>query len=193
MKYYYTYKITCTEGSLKDKIYFGKRTTTKLNDNYKGSGKIIRDYLKKYPNGYEKEIIAYYNTPEELNKAEYELIHPHIGKDYCLNIYEGGQQGPINQHSWNLGISRTKEEKDNISKGTIEGMIRNNASEKISKKHKGRVSTFKNKHHKEESKKLIGSYQHNNYNFIHSTANTHRVYDNPEHTKWHMEKNNFLS
>ena len=89
-KYYYTYFVLLTEGSLKGKVYFGKRCTNNLNENYIGSGKILRDYLKTYPDGYYREIIKFYNTKEELSEAEYELIHPHLGKDYCINLKEGG-------------------------------------------------------------------------------------------------------
>ena len=35
MIYRYTYKITCTAGTFKDKFYFGQHTTENLNDGYK--------------------------------------------------------------------------------------------------------------------------------------------------------------
>ena len=49
-KHYYTYRITCTQGSYNGKVYFGKRTTTKNpnEDKYKGSGKLLKDYYQKY-------------------------------------------------------------------------------------------------------------------------------------------------
>lgn len=93
MIYRYIYKITCTAGSFKDKFYFGQHTTNNLDDNYIGSGRKLLSYLKKYPNDYVKEIISFHNTEDELNKAEYDIIHPWLGNEMCLNIQEGGYYG----------------------------------------------------------------------------------------------------
>lgn len=95
--YYYTYLIIATnkKSSLFGKVYFGQHQTENLDDNYTGSGKLICKYIKKHPNDYYKEIIKFYDSQEELNKAEYELIHPHLGKDYCLNLVEGGSFGKL--------------------------------------------------------------------------------------------------
>ena len=91
--YYYIYKITCTNGSFKDKFYFGQHTTENLDDNYKGTGALIKKYYKKYPDDYIKEIICYCNSPEELNKKEYDIIHPYLGDTNCLNLRDGGNCG----------------------------------------------------------------------------------------------------
>ena len=87
--YYYTYLIlpTCKDSGFYGKIYFGQHSTENLDDNYIGSGKLIKLYLKKHPNDYYKEIIKFYDSQEELNKAEYDLIHPHLGKEYCISYY----------------------------------------------------------------------------------------------------------
>ena len=69
MIYRYIYKITCTAGSFKGKFYYGQHTTDDLDDNYKGSGKLIYDYYQKYPNDYVNEIISFHNSKEELNQA----------------------------------------------------------------------------------------------------------------------------
>lgn len=68
MTYRYIYKITCTAGSFKGKFYYGQHTTENLDDGYKGSGRKINDYYKKYPNDYIKEIISFHNSQEELIK-----------------------------------------------------------------------------------------------------------------------------
>lgn len=129
-KYYYTYKITCTEGSFKDKIYYGQHKTNDLNDGYKGSGKKLLDYYKKYPTSYTMEIIQFYSNLDELNKAEYELIEPHLGKDYCLNLRDGGNQGKCSEElrlqisntlkgiiPWNKGVKQTEEARRKNSEG----------------------------------------------------------------------------
>ena len=94
-KYYYIYKVTCTQGSWKGKFYYGQHSTNKLDDHYFASGKFINDYVKKYPNGYKREIICFCNSKDELNKAEYDIIRININDSNCLNIAEGGHGYPI--------------------------------------------------------------------------------------------------
>lgn len=93
--FYYTYLVVCTEGKFQGKVYFGCHRTSNLNDGYIASGKLIRNYLKKYPNDYYREIIKFYSSEEELQEAERELIKPHFNKDYCLNLCEGGLFGKM--------------------------------------------------------------------------------------------------
>lgn len=92
MIYRYTYKITCTHKDNIGDYYYGARITDiePEKDTYKGSGKNIIIYYKQHPNDYIKEIIETYDNDEDLIKAEYELIHPHLNDPHCLNIKEGG-------------------------------------------------------------------------------------------------------
>ena len=125
MIYYYTYKITLLKGSLKDHYYLGQHQTRKLDDKYAGSGRLLVDYFKKYGKiegeTYVKEIIAFYNDKNELNKAEYELIGDKYKTDtMCLNLKSGGNQciefceDTLEKFSkW----ERTEEICNNISKG----------------------------------------------------------------------------
>lgn len=108
MIYRYIYKITCLCGSFKDHYYYGQHTTNNLDDGYFASGRKIKDYRKKYPDGYKREILAFYDTEEELNKVEYEIIHPCLNDPMCLNIAEGGKFGRHPQ---------TEETRNKISKG----------------------------------------------------------------------------
>lgn len=89
----YIYIIYCTAVGWEGKFYIGQRHykgKDPYKDPYTGSGILIRRYLNKYPNEYTKEIVAFYNTDAELNKAEHDLIHPHLHTDNCLNLMEGG-------------------------------------------------------------------------------------------------------
>lgn len=93
----YTYRITLLQGSLKGCYYLGQHTTKNINDGYCGSGRIVRDYYEKYKTiegvSYTKEILGFYNSQEELNKAEYELIGDLYKTDpKCLNLRAGGEQ-----------------------------------------------------------------------------------------------------
>lgn len=140
-KFKYTYLVYLNEpkSSLCGCIYYGQHTTDNLNDGYIGSGKILRDYLKKYPNGYYRKILNFYNTQEELNKAEYALIHPHLGQPYCLNLTEGGGMRvfPGELHPM-YGKHHTEEAKKKIKEARLK-----------------QEPTFKGKHHTEEVKEKI--------------------------------------
>lgn len=163
-KYKYCYKITLTKGSLKDKIYFGQHITNDLNDGYKGRGRKLIDYYKKYPEDYIKEIISFHNTIEELDKAEYDLIHPHLGKDYCLNLIEGGHVNRMcdelkqklsnskkGKTTWIKGKCHTEETKQKISNILKEKYTNNEI--KINCWNKGKTLTEETKQKMSESRK----------------------------------------
>jgi hypothetical protein len=150
MTYRYIYKITCTTGKYNNHFYFGQHTTNNLNDGYKGSGKLINDYYKKYPNNYIKEIIAFYNTQEELNQAEYDIIHPWLGNEMCLNICEGGIGGP--HPAWNKGIPCSEEEKQHLSKLFKGKRHSEETKQKISNSMKGKNTWMKDKNLSDEHK-----------------------------------------
>ena len=181
MRYYYTYKITCTEGSLKDYFYLGKHITSNLDDGYKGSGKIINDYYKKYPNGYNIEILNFYNNKDELATAERALIEQYIGGKYCLNLTRGGAGGGAfgrkdseetkrkrnaslkgkrkGCEPWNKGIPMSKEQKRKMSEANkgkpspIKGkQLSEEHKRKIAESRKGKSSGMIGKHHSEEAK-----------------------------------------
>lgn len=161
--YYYVYKIVCTEGSFKDKVYFGKHKTNDLNDGYICSSKILNNgYLKKYPNGYIRTIIGFYNSYSELNKAEKSIISQHRGKSYCLNIAAGGDGGDVGR--WNNTTSEQRKEMLSYFKEFQKNRWANLSDEeyselckKMSEGGKGRIPWNKNKTglwtHTEEWKK----------------------------------------
>jgi hypothetical protein len=90
--YYTIYKITCkTTG----RIYIGKHQTKNLNDNYMGSGKILGRAKKKYGlENFTKEILYVFETEQEMNQKETELVT----EEFChsedtFNLCPGGQGG----------------------------------------------------------------------------------------------------
>ena len=67
-KYNYIYKIT---NLLNNKIYIGKHSTNNINDGYMGSGKIIKQAIKKYGiENFIKEYLAFCDTESKLNWFE---------------------------------------------------------------------------------------------------------------------------
>ena len=102
---YYIYKITLTEGSLKDHYYFGQRKYKGddiSKDLYKGSGDIVKKYYKKYPKSYIKEILEICDSPKSLNDAEIKWIGDKYETDpMCLNLRAGGGGGYISKTVYN--------------------------------------------------------------------------------------------
>lgn len=150
-KFYYTYKITLLKGNLAGHYYFGQHRTNNLNDGYTGSGRIIRDYFKKYEKiehqTYIKEILAFYNNADELNEAEDNLIGDKWKNDeLCLNLTRGGvRENFVVNEDTKLKISQSVkkyfEELDDLTP----------------------FQKFKGKHHSEETKKRISEHHRTNY------------------------------
>ena len=107
----YIYKITnITNG----KIYIGKHSTDDLNDGYMGSGKIIKQAIKKYGiENFKKEYLVFCDKEDKLNWFERFYIRKYgsTNGNIGYNITKGG--GGI------LGYKHTEEEKKKISKPGI--------------------------------------------------------------------------
>lgn len=92
MKKYTIYQIT---NILDKKIYIGKHQTCNLNDGYMGSGKLLKRAQHKYGlENFEKQILHIYDTEEEMNAKEAELVT----EEFCCredtyNICVGGKGG----------------------------------------------------------------------------------------------------
>lgn len=175
MRYYYTYEIYINDSSsIWDKhYYYGKHTTTDLNDDYYGSGKIIRQYIKKHgTKNLEKKILNYYTSLDELNKAEIDLITSKKAelKEHCLNILDGGDGGwdYVNNNCLNgNNYPRTKESRHyNAMAGGMGNKNRLENEEelrkwklKCSEVHKNRNQDDKNKMYQKVSDSLINYYK----------------------------------
>lgn len=130
-KYYYTYIIIPTNkaSSLYLCVYFGKHITHNIiNDKYAGSGTKISNYHAKYPGEYYKRYLGFYNNSTELEQAEYDLIHDHLNKEYCLNLKDGGGNAPLSE-----------ETKQKISEKLKNNIISEETKQKISNTMKSKV------------------------------------------------------
>ena len=160
---YYIYRIT---NKINSKTYIGKHKYKDLNDNYKGSGKLLWRAYRKYGfENFEKEIlyssIQYKATADDMEKFA-------IAKERALgkaeyNIADGGDGGPLykgKQHSeeWKKMMSETlkgrklsEEWVKKISESNKGRKLSEETRKKMSESHKG----MKGKHFSEESKKKI--------------------------------------
>jgi hypothetical protein len=71
-KFYFVY---LTTNLINGKQYVGDHSTHNLNDNYLGSGKIIKDAIKKYGiQNFKKEILEQFNTKQEAFNSQEKYI-----------------------------------------------------------------------------------------------------------------------
>lgn len=155
MRSFYTvYKTTnCING----KTYIGKHKTRDLNDDYLGSGKMLKNAIKKYgKENFQKEILFVFNTEIEANQAEEMLVE--MGPQ-SYNLKRGGEGGfdyilanglndnrEFMKHLWTTdefrakmaAVLSTEEVREKISKASK----RTHASGKLEKVYFQRGSAF---------------------------------------------------
>lgn len=90
---YTIYKIT---NNLNGKIYIGKHQTIDPNDSYFGSGKAIVAAFRKHGKvNFTKEILFIFETEEEMNSKEREIItEEFVNRVDTYNLGIGGEGGP---------------------------------------------------------------------------------------------------
>lgn len=90
--YYLIYKIT---NNINNKIYIGKHQTENKDDDYMGSGTILKKAIEKYGlDKFTKEILFECNSLEEMNQKEAEIVDEEfIARLDTYNIKLGGQGG----------------------------------------------------------------------------------------------------
>ena len=103
---FYIYKTT---NLINKKYYIGKHCTTKLENDYLGSGKQLRYSVRKYgKENFKKEILEFCNSPEHLAEREKEIVNKELLIDsLCMNLMIGGKGG---------NNFKSKEEANNFSK-----------------------------------------------------------------------------
>ena len=89
------YTIYKTINLINGKVYIGKHETENQNDNYLGSGNNIKRALNKYgKENFKKEILFIFDTEDEMNAKEAELVtEEFVLEDTNYNICPGGKGG----------------------------------------------------------------------------------------------------
>ena len=106
-----------TTNLVNGRFYLGQHKTANPQDDYLGSGTVIRLAIAKYGiSSFKKEVLFIFNTSEEADVKEIELIKTELGNPLCYNLTNGGNSGwewlnrsGIVQRDWELNReSRTK-------------------------------------------------------------------------------------
>lgn len=114
MTYYVLYQITNT---VNNKIYIGLHQTTRIDDRYMGSGKLLKLAIKKYGiASFKKDILHVYDNLEDVIAAEIEIVT----EEFCrrkdtYNIMPGGKFGSRRRNGLTFeGKAHTEQTKETI-------------------------------------------------------------------------------
>lgn len=100
-RYHIIYRTTCL---VTNHFYVGMHSTNVLNDGYFGSGKIIRNSLRKHgKENHIRETLARCSTREDLTKLEAIIVNDELLADHrCMNLTRGGNTMP---HEYDKSLS----------------------------------------------------------------------------------------
>jgi hypothetical protein len=103
-KIYFVYKTT---NLINNTIYIGVHETTNINDGYIGSGKLLKQAIKKYgKTNFKRDILEFCNSKHDAYEYEAKLVDSiFIKRDDVYNLTEGGR-GVITHSSF--GIERIR-------------------------------------------------------------------------------------
>ena len=164
------YIIYKTTNLVNNKIYIGKHKSTDINDDYLGSGKLLKRAIEKYgKEHFKKEILFECKTEQEANDLEAEIVDEEfITRLDTYNIMIGGHGG-FNFVNKNLTKEQlhnravngrkvvsekySKEEKIKWAKKGAQTQIENKTG--IFSPDFIRGCSFKGKHHTEEAKEKM--------------------------------------
>lgn len=164
-EYFYIYRIT---NIITGKYYLGMHTTSNLDDDYYGSGKIIKRSIRKYgKENHKKEILEFLETYEDLIWREREIVNENVINDpLSMNIRIGGVGGG----GWTIEQQRENNRKSQISQKDLNKISnwREQKSRRMSETNRDLYKTGKRKvtvkphkvgefKHTEESKRRIAN------------------------------------
>lgn len=174
--YNYIYLIT---NNINGKIYIGKHSTDNLDDDYMGSGILIKKAIQKYSvENFTKDYLAFCDTEEKLNWLEKFYIKKYNARQVGYNLTDGGDgrlgfimseetkeklKSPKSEEhkqkiSETLKGKMTGENNPNFGKHHIFGEMSQEHKQKLSESHKGLTPWNKGKKGvwtpSEETKKL---------------------------------------
>ena len=169
------YTIYQTTNKLNGKFYVGKHKTNNLDDGYLGSGLLLWRAIFKYgPENFEKKILFFLNSEDEMNAKEKEIVNEEfVAREDTYNLKIGGEGGWdfINKlltkeaRSYNVKRTLTDEIRQKESKGASDYWKETNEEKLNEHKHKISLSLkelykhkphqWKGRKHKKETKEKI--------------------------------------
>lgn len=151
--FYYVYKITCLMDEWNGKFYIGKHFG-KIDDNYTGSGKLIKEYFAKYGKvkdvTYIKEIIDY-GTEDNICDLERDYIRKGQQSELCLNMICHSSTGCF-------GLKHSEETKQKIRESKKGKHLSEEHKRELSKAAKlrtGEKAAMYGKKHSDETKQKM--------------------------------------
>jgi len=157
MKKYLVYKIT---NNVNDKIYIGVHKTEDIDDDYIGSGKILKRAINKYGlQHFTKEILYECESEEEMFQREADIVDEEfVRRKDTYNIKIGGYGGWSYVHNNKLSGSEYGNIilKELMQDKSFYRKFCNRISKGLIKYHKEHDNPFKNNKHTDESKAKIG-------------------------------------
>ena len=144
---YYIYRIT---NKINGKTYIGQHKYKNLNDNYMGSGKLIKRAIKKYGvNNFKKEILEF-DIPDVELANDWEqmyILFERVKGKAEYNIANGGGGSPGVTSYW-CGKHLTVETRKKLSESHKGNLLSEATKQKMSEVRKGK------KHSEEWSKNI---------------------------------------
>ena len=155
-KYHYVY---ITTNLINGKKYVGDHSTNNLNDNYIGSGIIVKGAVKKYgKENFHREILKLLPTKEEAFDAQEEYI-----KIYETHVSQGGYnvswKGGSGVNQWIKHSEETKKKIGDSKRGKKRKPFTDEWKNNLIESRKGRSPVKKGTKLSEEHKRKIGESQ----------------------------------
>lgn len=143
-KFNVIYKIT---NIINNKIYIGAHSTNNLNDNYMGSGILIKRAICKYSlNNFKKEILFIFSSIQDMYNKEREIVNEQfILRNDTYNMALGGNGGDLLTNHPNRHHIIKKIQNATIKRWTPTARIQQSV------KVKGKLNGMYGKKHTEES------------------------------------------
>jgi group I intron endonuclease len=185
--YYTVYKIT---NKLNGKFYIGKHKTKDLNDDYMGSGKLIKAAIKKHGiENFEKEILQVFDCEAKMNEAEKSLV---VLNEYSYNLCPGGEGGwgYINNNIDVSSLRREQRKKEFQENPAFEKekMVLISKKAHVTIKHRFPQGLWNKKTHSDESKKKMAEKAKKRLGSLNSQYGTCWITNGYENIKIPKEK-----